>query len=138
MNKSGADKIIVMPPPWVFESYDIEELLSIHKKHSSRMAIVGGGGTLNPLLQKSGHFGDVSPELRKTFEGRAEKIINSGVKGFGEIAAHHVSLNRNSSVRHERGANLERRRYPGVLFQSLFRRLAHRLITVKKFAQQRD
>jgi len=44
----------------------------------------------------------------------------------------------NSAVEHERGANLERRRHPGVLFQSLFCRLAQRLITLTKFAQQRD
>ncbi len=42
----------------------------------------------------------------------------------------------NSAVEPERGANLERRRHPGVLFQSLFRRLARRLITLAKFAQQ--
>ena len=44
----------------------------------------------------------------------------------------------NSAVEHERGANLERRRHPGVLFQSLCCRLAQRLITLTKFAQQRD
>ena len=52
----------------------------------------------------------------------------------------------NSAVEHERGANpstalridLERRRHPGVLFQSLFCRLVQRLITPTKFAQQRD
>jgi len=44
----------------------------------------------------------------------------------------------NSAVEHEREANLERRRHPGVLFQSLFCRLAQRLILLTKFAQQRD
>jgi len=52
----------------------------------------------------------------------------------------------NSAVEHERGANpstalrtcLERLRHPGVLIQSLFCRLAQRLISLKKFAQQRD
>ena len=51
----------------------------------------------------------------------------------------------NSAVEHERGANpstalrtgMERRRHPGVLLQSLFCRLAQRLITPTKFAQQR-
>jgi predicted TIM-barrel fold metal-dependent hydrolase len=95
MNQSGADKIIVMSPPRLFESYDIEELLIIHKKYPSRIALMGGGGTLNPMLQKAGHSGDISPELKKTFEARAEKIINNGAKGLGEITAHHVSLNPN-------------------------------------------
>ena len=49
-----------------------------------------------------------------------------------------VELNPNSAVEHEREANLERRRHPGVLFQSLFCRLAQRLILLTKFAQQRD
>jgi exopolyphosphatase/pppGpp-phosphohydrolase len=43
-----------------------------------------------------------------------------------------------SAVEHVRGANLERRRHPGVLFQSLFCHLAQRFIPLTKFAQQRD
>ena len=44
----------------------------------------------------------------------------------------------NSAVEYERGANLERRRHPDVLFQSLFCRLAQCFITLTKIARQRD
>ena len=93
MNKSGIDKAIIMSPPRPFQSFDIEELLVIQKKYPSRIAVMGGGGTLNPMLQKAGHSSDVSPELKQEFEARAEEILASGAKGFGEMTAHHVSLN---------------------------------------------
>ena len=67
MNKSGIDKAIIMSPPRPFQSFDIEELLVIQKKYPSRIAVMGGGGTLNPMLQKAGHSSDVSPELKQEF-----------------------------------------------------------------------
>lgn len=93
MDESGIDKVIVMSPPRPFQSFDIEELVDIQKKHTPRIALMGGGGTLNPIIQKHGNSKEVSPTLKRKFEAIAEKIIASGAKGFGEITAHHVSLN---------------------------------------------
>jgi predicted TIM-barrel fold metal-dependent hydrolase len=93
MDDHGIEKVIVMSPPRPFQSFDIDELEGIQKKYGARVAIIGGGGTLNPMLQKAGHSNEVSQELKKEFEMIAEKIIAKGAKGFGEITAHHVSLN---------------------------------------------
>lgn len=93
MDENGMDKIVVMSPPRPFQGFDIEELISIQKRYAPRIAVMGGGGTLNPIIQKHGHSKEVSPELKKRFEAIAEKVISSGAKGFGEITAHHVSLN---------------------------------------------
>ena len=48
-----------------------------------------------------------------------------------------LDFNPDATVEHERGLNLERRRHSAVLFQTLFRRSAQRLIIPTKFAQQR-
>ena len=93
MDASGMDKIIVMSPPRPFESFDIDELMDLQKMYGSRIAVMGGGGTLNPMIQKAGGSMELTPELKKEFESIAEKIISSGARGFGEIAVHHVSLN---------------------------------------------
>jgi predicted TIM-barrel fold metal-dependent hydrolase len=93
MNKSGMDKIIAMSPPRPFYSFDLEELLALQKQYPQRITVMGGGGTLNPMIQGAGDAGDVSPQLKQAFEARAEKILASGARGFGEITAHHVSLN---------------------------------------------
>lgn len=84
--------IIVMSPPRPNESFDIESLADIVKKYGPRIVMMGGGGTLNPMLQAAGKSPEVTEEARRRFEETAQAIIASGAKGFGEITAHHVSL----------------------------------------------
>ncbi len=93
MDDSHMSKILVMSPPRPFQSYDVEELLRIHEKYPGRIAVMGGGGTLNPMIQAATDTSNISPELKKKFEARAEAILAMGAKGFGEMTAHHVSLN---------------------------------------------
>jgi hypothetical protein len=92
MDMAGIEKALVMPPPRPRRNYDIESFSHIAKKHASRIYVMGGGGTLNPMIQAAGHSNEVSDETKTEFRTMAEKIAASGVKGFGEIAAHHVSL----------------------------------------------
>lgn len=92
MDDAGIAKIIVMPPPRLHPNFDVESILGLTKKYGSRIVIMGGGGTLNPMIQTAGHSPVVSDELRNRFKETAEKFIAAGVKGFGEITAHHVSL----------------------------------------------
>lgn len=84
--------IVVMSPPRPRENFDIESLAHIAKNYSPRIVMLGGGGTLNPMLQEAGKSLEVPEEVRRRFEETAQRIIASGAKGFGEITAHHVSL----------------------------------------------
>ena len=92
MDKAGIDRVLTMPPPRPRQNFDIESISHIKEKYGSRIHIIGGGGTLNPMIQAAGHSPEVSDETKAKFRETAEKMVASGVKGFGEIAAHHVSL----------------------------------------------
>ncbi len=83
--------IVIMSMPRPRENFDIESLAAVVKKYHPRMVMLGGGGTLNPMLQKAGQSPEVTEEVRRRFEETARGIIASGAKGFGEITAHHVS-----------------------------------------------
>lgn len=93
MDAAGMRTAIIMSPPRPKENFDIESIAGVVKQYAPRLVMLGGGGTLNPMLQEAGHVPQVSEELRRRFEETAERIIESGAKGFGEITAHHVSLN---------------------------------------------
>jgi len=84
--------MLVMSPPRAREGPDTESLTELTKQYGPRLAMLGGGGTLNPLLQEAGKSPEVSEGARQKFEETAERIIASGAKGFGEITAHHLSL----------------------------------------------
>ncbi|MDP2238994.1 MAG: amidohydrolase family protein [Burkholderiales bacterium] len=84
--------IIVMSPPRPRENFDIESLAAVAKKYAPRIVMLGGGGTLNPMLQEAGKSPAVTEEVRRRFEETTRGIIASGARGFGEITAHHVSL----------------------------------------------
>lgn len=93
MDEVGMDKALIMSPPRPFQSFDINELAEIQKEYGTRISVMGGGGTLNPMIQHVGDSSEVSAGTKKEFEAIAENIIAKGAKGFGEITAHHVSLN---------------------------------------------
>lgn len=84
--------MLVMSPPRAREGPDTESLAEMTKTYGPRIAMLGGGGTLNPILQEAGKSPEVSEGVRRQFEETAERIIASGAKGFGEITAHHLSL----------------------------------------------
>ncbi len=84
--------MLVMSPPRAREGPDTESLAEMTKQYGPRIAMLGGGGTLNPMLQEAEKSTEVSEGARRKFEETAERIIASGAKGFGEITAHHLSL----------------------------------------------
>lgn len=92
MDAEGIRTLVIMSPPRPQENFDIESIAGVVKKYGPRIVMLGGGGTLNPMLQEAGQSPQVSEEVRRRFEETAQRIIASGAKGFGEIAAHHVSL----------------------------------------------
>lgn len=92
MDAERIQTIVIMSPPRPNANFDIESLADVVKKYGPRIVMFGGGGSLNPMLQEAGKSPVVAEEVRRRFEETAQRIIASGAKGFGEIAAHHVSL----------------------------------------------
>jgi hypothetical protein len=92
MNAEQIRTMVVMSPPRAREGPDAESLAEVTRRYRPRLVMLGGGGTLNPMLQASANSVQVSAGLRRQFEDTAERLIASGAKGFGEITAHHLSL----------------------------------------------
>jgi predicted TIM-barrel fold metal-dependent hydrolase len=83
----NAAMIFFLPPPDTFANpnrFDAEAILPEAKKHPGRLAVLGGGGTLNAMIQR----GDTD---RKAFQERAEALVAEGVIGFGEMTAEHFA-----------------------------------------------
>jgi predicted TIM-barrel fold metal-dependent hydrolase len=93
MDEYNIKMALIMSPPRPFKSFDIDELSQLQKQAPNRIAIMGGGGKLNYLIQKYGHDATLAPEIKQQFTQIAENILAKGAVGFGEITAHHVSLN---------------------------------------------
>jgi predicted TIM-barrel fold metal-dependent hydrolase len=92
MDAEGIRTMLVMSPPRVREGPDAESLREIAKRYGPRIAMLGGGGTLNPMVQNAANSLEVSAEVHREFKATAERLLASGAKGFGEITAHHLSL----------------------------------------------
>lgn len=96
MDRLGVRLSVLLPPPQVAELrvvYECDDLQFAARKHPGRIALVGGGGTLNPMIQSTAPDA-VTEEKKQRFRALAEKALACGAKGFGEIAAHHISHGR--------------------------------------------
>lgn len=92
MDGIGITKSIVMPmpfPPDFPRKFDYQELSAIPK---DRFAFLGGGGTLNPIIQENAHNTNISQDVFNRFDRIAAEIIQSGAVGFGEMTAEHLSF----------------------------------------------
>jgi predicted TIM-barrel fold metal-dependent hydrolase len=92
LGRQNAAKIFFLTLPDTFDrpgSFDAEVLLPTAKKYPGKLAVLGGGGSLNPMIMKSVATGDASLAVQKQFRARAEELIREGVAGFGEMTAEH-------------------------------------------------
>ena len=92
MKLENAARIVFMPPPFTADDpgrYDAEILLPAVKVRADKLAVLGGGGSLNALIQQSAHSGDAGPEIQRKFKERAEELLRLGAVGFGELTAEH-------------------------------------------------
>jgi predicted TIM-barrel fold metal-dependent hydrolase len=92
MRTENTAKYLFLPSPFDEAgpaSFDIEFIQATAKKYSDKISTMGGGGTLNPMVEEAAHAGKVSPELQKKFKERAEEIAGRGAVGFGELTAEH-------------------------------------------------
>lgn len=95
MDHLGIRKILVMPPPFSPGHrglFDINDLVPVIHSYPDRIAALGGGGSLNVMIQANGKSNAIDPELRAQFEKTAEAIISKGAIGFGELAVEHFSF----------------------------------------------
>jgi predicted TIM-barrel fold metal-dependent hydrolase len=84
MDQSGIRKMIVLPTPQAESpSFDCDDFAAAIKAYPGRFAFLGGGGSLNLMLQQG---------ASRQFEQRANEILRLGAAGFGEIGVHHLSL----------------------------------------------
>lgn len=97
MDRVGISRSILMPQPYSnvvaggATIYDAEDLVAYAKGKPDRFSYIGGGATLNRMLQGNA-VNDVSDSLKQQFRERAESILALGASGFGEIAIEHYSL----------------------------------------------
>ena len=95
MNEIGIQKSLIMPPPFPSNHpnmYDYRDLAEVVKKNPERFAFLGGGGTLNPMIQEAVRSGNVTADMQREFEAKADEILRAGAAGFGEMTALHFSL----------------------------------------------
>ena len=97
MDQCGITRMIVMPTPCdaAHVRPDCENYLDALRPYSKRLSFMGGGSSLNSLLQKSAAQTALSDSVRRQFEQIANTILQQGAIGFGEIALHHLSLHGN-------------------------------------------
>jgi hypothetical protein len=93
MQEFGITKGVVMgppqPPPGGFDASDF--IPELHR-YGGRFAFLGGGGTLNPMLHAHRDPESVTPEVKEEFVSVANRLLDDGAVGFGEIAVLHLSL----------------------------------------------
>ena len=91
---NGAKAFILTEPygPDNPARWDAEVILPAVKKHPGKLIVLGGGGTLNPMLLQSWRTGDTGPQVQREFRQRAEQLLREGASGFGELSTEHLSL----------------------------------------------
>ncbi|MBU1276484.1 MAG: amidohydrolase [Proteobacteria bacterium] len=95
MERLGMGALVVMPPPFTMgqdDRFDAEELALAAGAHPGRLYFLAGGGSLNPMIQQAVAEGGVSEKMRRRFAARAKQIVALGARGFGEMAAEHLSF----------------------------------------------
>jgi len=91
MDKNNVRMSVIMIPPAVhFGRFRYQSLLAEAKRRPDRFAVLAGGGTLNPVIHATAP-GNVTEEIRRSFEEEAERALRAGAIGFGEMSALHLS-----------------------------------------------
>ncbi|MBZ5660292.1 MAG: amidohydrolase [Acidobacteriia bacterium] len=94
--RENAPMILLLMSPDTFDHpghYEAEIILPEAKKYPGKIAVVGGGGSLNAMIIQSAATGEAGPAVQKKFKDRAERLLREGVAGFGEMTAEHFDGN---------------------------------------------
>lgn len=95
MDATGVKLNLLMPMPQAMGQklrLYMEDLLPIVKKNPDRFAALGGGGSLNVMIQQAVKEGRVTNAMQEEFDARALELVRKGVVGFGEMTAEHFSM----------------------------------------------
>ncbi len=95
MNETGVKISLVMPMPQGVEQKNrlyLDDILPVVKKYPGRFAVLGGGGSLNVMIQKAVKSGHVTDAAKKEFDATAAELVEKGIVGFGEMTAEHFSM----------------------------------------------
>lgn len=89
----GMRRVVLFPPPQMNQNtlLDGPEFAPALEEYGDRVAFLGGGASLNPMLHAAANRTPSASEV-EAYRQRAEVIANSGARGFGEIALHHLSM----------------------------------------------
>jgi predicted TIM-barrel fold metal-dependent hydrolase len=92
MDEEGmrAAVVMIVPRPTPRSNYFL--FASELQRFPDRFRFLGGGGILNPMIQRAVQIGTVPPPLRQRFARAARRILSDGAVGFGEMTAQHISL----------------------------------------------
>ena len=94
MGSENAARLVFMPSPFSPDDpgrFSDEVILSAEKGHRDKLDFLGGGGTLNVMIQQAVRSGEAGSEIQKKFRARAEEILRHGASGFGEMTAEHFA-----------------------------------------------
>ncbi len=95
MDATGVKRTLLMPMPQVegqkLQLY-CEDLLPMVEKYPHRFAVLGGGGSLNVIVQQAIKDGQVTAARKNEFDARVLELVRKGVVGFGEMTAEHFSM----------------------------------------------
>ena len=95
MDSVGVKLCFLMPMPQAVGQtlrLRLEDLLPTVKQYPNRFAALGGGGTLNVMIQQAVKDGKVTGALEKEFDARALELVRQGAVGFGEMTAEHFAM----------------------------------------------
>ena len=95
MEATGVKMTLLMPPlsrAGRAGAIDLDRLLAIAAENPRRIAVMGGGASLNPMIDGAPEAGPVGNDLKREFQETAEAILAKGAVGFGEMTALHFSF----------------------------------------------
>ncbi|MBM3556485.1 MAG: hypothetical protein FJX47_13140 [Alphaproteobacteria bacterium] len=88
----GLAGMLLMSPPQPTQGRSLSDLVAAARSRPAAIGFLGGGDTLNPMIQAAAREAEISPDTRQRFVDEARRIVASGAVGFGEMTAHHLSI----------------------------------------------
>jgi len=62
------------------------------RKHPDRLRLLAGGALLGPVIRET-DSAEVTDEIKRSFRKTAEKLLDEGAVGFGEMLSYHLCMN---------------------------------------------